>query len=81
MNNIFQVDINDLPTWLVEMDSTNRLDAAIKIIQDIKDAPADSDFEELADADEIHIHVKLVAPNTTLDDFEKNHPEEFDDYF
>lgn len=79
--NIYLVDINDLPTWLVEMESTNQLDAAIKILQDIKDAPTESDFQELADADEINIHVKLIAPNTTLAEFEQNHPEEYGDYF
>lgn len=78
---IYQVDINELPTWLVEMESNNSIDAVTKILKDIQNAPEDSDFQELADADEIIIRVKLVATATTLDEFEQNHPAEFDDYF
>ncbi len=81
MSNIYYVKINTLPDWIVEMASENRLDAAIKILQDIKDAPADSDFQELAHEDLIDIRIELIAANTTLEVFEKSHPEAFDAYF
>lgn len=77
--NIYRINIDYLPTWLVEAES---LLAAIEtVVKEIKAAPTDSDFLELAEAQIGEIQIGLVRENMDLQTFEHDHPEEYGDYF
>lgn len=77
--NIYLARLNDLPTWLIEAKSL--LDATATVINDIKNAPADSDFQELEEANELELYIHLVIEDTNLQKFEENHDHIYDAFF
>lgn len=77
--NIYLCKINDIPDWLVAAE--NLPEALAQVAKGIVNWPEDSDYQALAEDKDLKMNFKLVAKNTTLDAFEKIHPEEYDDYF